>query len=81
MIIDFHTHIFPDSLAGHAVKTLARSAGASPYLDGTKGDLVNSMREAGIDCSVLLPVVTNPSQQAHINRTVLEIMNTPGKPA
>ncbi len=79
MIIDFHTHIFPDSLAGHAVKTLARSAGASPYLDGTKRDLVNSMREAGIDCSVLLPVVTNPSQQAHINRTVLEINEHSGE--
>lgn len=73
MIIDFHTHTFPDSLAEHAVGTLARSAGALPCLDGTVAGLMGSMREAGVDYSVLLPVVTKPSQQASINRTVLEI--------
>jgi len=35
MIIDFHTHTFPDELADRAVGTLAHSGGIHNYLDGT----------------------------------------------
>lgn len=72
MIIDFHTHTFPDALAGRAVRKLAESARAMNYLDGTLGALEASMEEAGIDCSVLLPVVTRPGQQEDINRAAVE---------
>ena len=73
MIIDFHTHTFPEALAERAVNKLARSARAKNYLDGTLGALRSSMQDAGIDYSVLLPVVTKPEQQREINRIAMEI--------
>ncbi len=72
MIIDFHTHIFPDGLAKRAVGKLAKSASMLNCLDGTGDDLRRSMEEAGIDYSVLLPVVTKPDQQEDINRIAME---------
>lgn len=62
MIIDFHTHIFPDKIAGAAVSKLESSAGVKAYTDGTLEGLLTSMKKAGIDCSVILPVVTSPKQ-------------------
>lgn len=56
MIIDFHTHTFPDELADRAVGTLAHSGGIHNYLDGRVHSLTDSMKKAGIDYSVLLPV-------------------------
>jgi len=73
MIIDFHTHTFPEALAARAVNKLAKSARAKNYLDGTTAALQSSMREAGIDYSVLLPVATRPGQQEEINRIASEI--------
>lgn len=73
MIIDFHTHTFPENLAGYAITKLARSARAKNYLNGTTDALRASMRDSGIDYSVLLPVVTRPDQQATINRTAMAI--------
>ena len=62
MIIDFHTHTFPDELADRAVGTLAHSGGIHNYLDGRVDSLKESMKKAGIDYSVLLPVATKPNQ-------------------
>ncbi len=73
MIIDFHTHTFPDELAERAVGALAESARISNYLDGTTEDLRSSMKDAGIDYSVLLPVVTKPEQQSSINEIAIEV--------
>ena len=78
MIIDFHTHTFPENLAGRAITKLAKSARALNYLDGTAGALRASMREAGVDYSLLLPVVTRPGQQEDVNRIAAEI-NARGK--
>ena len=72
MIIDFHVHAFPSSLAGRALEKLASSARAKNYLDGTAQALSRSAREAGIDYSVLLPVVTKPQQQENINAAAIE---------
>lgn len=72
MIIDFHTHTFPEELAARAVSKLAKSARSLNYLDGTARDLKRSMKEAGVDYSLLLPVVTRPGQQADINRIAAE---------
>ena len=72
MVIDFHTHTFPEELAGRAIGRLAASSRARNYLDGTAGALRASMREAGVDYSVLLPVVTRPGQQKDINQAAVE---------
>lgn len=72
MIIDFHTHTFPENLAGRAIAKLAASSRAKNYLEGTEDALRTSMKDAGVDYSVLLPVATRPSQQEDINRAAIE---------
>ncbi len=73
MIIDFHTHVFPDSMAKRVVDNMAVETGIMPYLDGTVGALTDSMAKAGIDISVLLPVLTKPSQFKTVNNYELGI--------
>ena len=69
MIIDFHTHTFPDRIAGSAIDHLSRSGHVRPWTDGTNRALTQSMRRAGIDCSVILPVATSPSQVEKVNNS------------
>ena len=71
MIIDFHTHTFPDSIAARAVDSLSKEAHIVPYTDGTVSGLLNSMDKGGIDMSVLLPVATASSQVESINDKAL----------
>lgn len=68
MIIDFHTHIFPDKIAGRTLDYLSDIFGASPFADGTHTGLCDSMKKAGVDVSVSLPAVTKVSQVESINR-------------
>ncbi len=67
MIIDFHAHIFPDKIADKAISHLAKVCGETSRTDGKKDGLLASMEAAGIDCSVILPIVTAPSQFQSIN--------------
>lgn len=67
MIIDFHTHTFPDKVAVKAVPKLEKSASIRAFTDGTARGLTGSMEEAGIDISVIVPVVTNPVKAEEIN--------------
>ncbi len=68
MILDFHTHTFPDAIAGRAIARLSASANIKSYSDGTIRGLKQKMSAASIDCAVLLPVATKPSQTEDINR-------------
>ena len=67
MIIDFHTHCFPDSLAPRAMHNLQQGSPYPPRTDGTAGDLARSMKQAGIDVSVLQHIATNAKQTRHVN--------------
>lgn len=71
MIIDFHTHTFPDSIAARAVESLSKEAHIVPNTDGTITGLIDSMDKGGIDMSVLLPVATNAGQVESINNKAL----------
>ena len=62
MIIDFHTHIFPDKVAAAAIPKLASVINISPSMDGTIQGLLDSMDRAKVDTSVILPVITDPHQ-------------------
>ena len=68
MIIDFHTHAFPDAIAAKTLEKLAAIAHLTPRHDGTVAGLCHSMAAGGIDRSVVLPVVTAPRQFDTINR-------------
>lgn len=72
MIIDFHTHIFTDSLAQRAISNLETKGNIKAFLNGKKDDLIKSMNRAGIDISVAQPVLTKPSQTAAVNRWAAE---------
>lgn len=72
MVIDFHTHIFPDKLAARARQSLMDSTVhfGHPYTaltEMTKDSLLRCMDEWGVDISVIQPVVTKPSQTVTTN--------------
>ena len=78
MIIDFHTHIFPDKIADKTITHLEKCCNTSAYTRGTLDELLTSMKESGVDVSIVLPVVTNPGQFDSINRFAVEVSKVPG---
>lgn len=62
MVIDFHTHIFPDKIANATIKALSEGASISPHSDGTLNGLIKQMGKAGVDLCVNLPVLTKAKQ-------------------
>ena len=68
MIIDFHTHTFPKELAAKAIHRLTdMESDSTAFTDGTNEGLTESMKRAGIDVSVLLPIATKETQTSRIN--------------
>ncbi len=68
MLIDFHTHCFPDKIAERAVEKLSfLSGGLEHHTDGTASGLKNSMSKADVDISVVLNIATNEHQQKSVN--------------
>lgn len=72
MIIDFHTHTFPDKIASRTVDHLATVSRTKPFSDGSEGGLISSMEKNSIDYSVSLPVMTKPAQTEKINPLLAE---------
>ena len=78
MIIDLHTHAFPEKIAARTLEVLiANTARISDYpmknyTDGTASGLLEVERRAGVDFAVVLPIVTNPKQSETINRVAKE---------
>jgi predicted TIM-barrel fold metal-dependent hydrolase len=72
MIIDIHTHAFPDEIAPRAIEALSKCSGVAPNTDGTLAGLSDSMRRAGISKSIVAPIATKPAQVASINRWAAE---------
>lgn len=60
--IDFHTHAFPDALAGRAVRHLEQTGNIKARLNGTVSDLLRSMDAAGVEASVVASIATKPGQ-------------------
>lgn len=79
MIIDFHTHDFPDAIAEKSVALLRQRSGVTPYTDGTYNGLLQSMEQGEIDESILMPVVTKPSQFDTVNRVASELCSQQGR--
>ena len=79
MIIDFHTHVFPDKIAGNTISALEEKGNTKAYSDGTRVGLENALLRAGVDLAVNLPVITKPSQFDGILRFCNEINALHGK--
>ena len=67
MVVDFHTHIFPDAIANKTISMLESKSGNIASTDGTLNGLIESMDSTKVDLSVILPVVTKPEQFESIN--------------
>ena len=73
MIIDIHTHAFPDKIACKTLSVLRNAMiehcglNIEPYTDGTVGLLRKSADEYNVDINVILPIATKESQTDNIN--------------
>lgn len=79
MLIDFHTHVFPDKIAHNTIAMLKKNM-SDVY--GIKQDvtywgdvagLKASMERSGVDLSVIMPIATKPHQHTTINNFAEEI--------
>lgn len=81
MLIDFHTHIFPDRIAAGAIRSLSNSIvkfqnyRPRHYARGTYDSLILSMNRSNVDVSVVLPIATKPSQTGSINEFAKTLIN------
>ena len=73
MIIDFHTHIFPDKISSFVIDKLSRTSKTISFSDGTLNGLINSMQNYEINFSVILPVATHTEQVEKINNSAADI--------
>lgn len=86
LIIDFHTHIFPDPLAKKALDLLTKSLREQepdvdpnvPYTDGTAAGLSKSAKASGIDISVVMPIATSAKSSMTINSFASQVDKMPG---
>lgn len=80
MLIDFHTHLFPDKIAARAIESLKQGIIKThgklllePHTDGTRRGLLDSMEKSGVDISIVMPIATSPTQHTSINLFAKEI--------
>jgi predicted TIM-barrel fold metal-dependent hydrolase len=78
MIIDFHTHTFPDKIAAAAIDKLQNASHSKAFTNGTVSGLQASMQRVGIDRSVILPVATNPLKVSAMNDISCELTGQKG---
>ena len=68
MLIDFHTHCFPDKIAQNAISKLTYvSGGLKNHTDGTVDGLKQVMADTGVDRAVVLNIATNAHQMQSVN--------------
>ena len=73
MIIDFHTHIFPEKIAKTTIDALASKGGNIPYTDGTIQGMLDAMARSNADICVTLPVLTKASQFESVTNFALSV--------
>lgn len=67
MIIDFHTHVYPDKIASRALQYLEEEKGVLAHCEGTLGSLRQQMARNKVDISVVLPIATRPGLNPKLN--------------
>lgn len=77
MIIDFHTHVFPDKVAAKALPKLAAgSGGMEPVYDATVDGLESFLSKNGIGKAVALNISTNTHQQKSVNDFAVSLLKS-----
>ena len=78
MIIDFHTHCFPDALAPRALAALEHNAQQTqmrPCTNGTAFDTERNLSQNGIDLAVVCNIATNAHQQTKVNDFAISLLH------
>jgi predicted TIM-barrel fold metal-dependent hydrolase len=73
MIIDFHTHVFPDKIAAKTIDALKAKSNNQPYSNGSVDGLLSEMERASIDVAISHPVMTSPTQFDSVTRFAAEV--------
>ena len=76
MIVDFHTHVFPDKIARSTISLLEKSSNGKASTDGTVNGLIEHMKYAGVDLSIALPVLTKPTQFESVMKFAMMVNET-----
>ena len=78
MLIDFHTHCFPDALAPRAMESLKNNCAGfdfiKPHTDGTAGDAKALLRGCGVTRAVVCNIATNPRQERKVNDFAISLL-------
>ena len=75
MIIDIHTHIFPDKIADKVLENTDRSLGLNSKSGGMLTDLKNQMEVAGVDVAFVLAVSPNADLVVKTNDWLLGVQD------
>lgn len=84
MMIDFHTHAFPDKIAARTIQILegnvlnVQGTAAKAVRPGDVAGLRALMQQCGVDYSVVLPIATTVTQAPSINRFAAELNGRDG---
>ncbi len=78
MLIDFHTHAFPDKLAPKALSSLGGAIHLEPETNGTVDGLLSHMKSSGVDRAVVCNIATNARQNTNVNKFALETLQNHG---
>ena len=73
MILDMHTHAFPDAIAAKALPKLASICGCPYETDGTLAGTQAKMKEWGVDAFALMHIATTPTQHTSVNNWAASI--------
>jgi len=76
LIIDFHTHIYPESVAAKVLPAARRKLKVEVAGTGSPQDLGQRMRSAGVDRAVVLPLARGTGDVSSVNswtRSVLGV--------
>ena len=74
MIIDFHTHAFPEVIAKKAMDKLIPNCPTRAYTDGTVKGLKDRLRKSYVDMGVVLNITTKPGGEKTVNDTAADYL-------
>ena len=73
MLIDFHTHLFPDAIAEKTIAHLSEKVGIPAYSDGSLRGLNKQLLSVNAYMGVALPVLTRPESFDSVLRFVQSV--------
>ena len=73
MVVDFHTHIYPEKIAAKAVASIGEFYGVGMQMDGTVATLLENGRNGGIDRFVVFSAAAVPAQVQAINDYIASV--------